>query len=197
MSVYEQSIVTEIKRKNVDGFGPSIPFGTDQRFIGALLNSGNNNLEEQSLMGVDCTAVIWTDSNDIHYMTKKFYNESAVTISTNGYYILFVTDYSSSIKDKEFKVEDQALYVRPDTVSSFVLAKDNLDLNVYNTQGQIKVDSDFVTVRQEILCLRTDLSDISDTQSNTDIVISTKVIDKKITSDGKIHYRQRITNSLT
>ena len=196
MSTYDKSVVTEIRRKTSNGFTEAMPIGTRQNYVGALLNSSNHNLEEQSILGVDYSAVIWSDTEDVYHMTKKFYNETSQSISSNGYYILFVTDYSASIKEKETELDEDILYVRPTTDSSFALVSDNVDLNIYDDEGHIKVDSDFVTIRQEVLCFRTDVTDTSDTQSNTDIVISTKLIDKKIEASGKIRYRQRIIDSL-
>lgn len=196
MSTYDKSVVTEIRRKTSNGFTEAIPIGTQQNYVGALLNSSNHNLEEQSILGVDYSAVIWSDTEDVYHMTKKFYNETSQSLSNNGYYILFVTDYSASIKEKEAELDENILYIRPTTDSSFSLVSDNVDLNIYDEEGHIKIDSDFVTIRQEILCFRVDVTNTSDTQINTDIVISTKLIDKKIESSGKIRYRQRIIDNL-
>ena len=51
--------------------------GAEQRFVSALRNSVNNNLEEQYLLGSDCETSIWQDEDKNYSMWKEYYVKSA------------------------------------------------------------------------------------------------------------------------
>lgn len=89
-------IVKELTRKGTNGdFETPVPIGTEQKFVSPLLNSQNNNLEEQSLLGVDCVTTIWEETVDdvtIVKTVKKFYNAADGAAVPNKFYILFITE---------------------------------------------------------------------------------------------------------
>lgn len=203
---YTQSIVTEIRRKTSGGFETPVKLGANQRFVGALLNSHNNNLEEQSILGVDCLETSWS-VNDVDYVTKKFYNGDLTSVSNNGYYILFITDYTNSEATADYYFEDGGIYFPVYETSgmrfnanqdgSLALLGDKQEIYLFDEDGQsLKVNPSFRVMRKEVLCLRTDLSNTSDEQSSSDVLISEKVITRKISDDGKIFTKTAITNHL-
>jgi len=204
---YTQSIVTEIRRKTSGGFETPVKLGADQRFVSALLNSHNNNLEEQSILGVDCLETSWS-VNDIDYVTKKFYNGDLTSVSNNGYYILFITDYTNSEATADYYFENDGIYFPVYETSgasfdeksdgSFALLCDKREIYSFDEDGQsLKVNPSFRVMRKEVLCLRTDLSNTSDEQINSDVLISEKVIARSISDDGKTFTRTIITNHLS
>lgn len=204
---YTQSIVTEIRRKTSGGFETPVKLGADQRFVSALLNSHNNNLEEQSILGVDCLETSWS-VNDIDYVTKKFYNGDLTSVSNNGYYILFITDYTNSEATADYYFENDGIYFpvyetsgasfNENSDGSFALLCDKREIYSFDEDGQsLKVNPSFRVMRKEVLCLRTDLSNTSDEQSNSDVLISEKVIARSISDDGKTFTRTIITNHLS
>jgi hypothetical protein len=65
-------VIKEIRRKDAEGnFEEPVKISVDQKFVGSLLNSHNNNLEEQAILGVDCLDIEWQDDN-VGYITKRF-----------------------------------------------------------------------------------------------------------------------------
>ena len=205
----QQSIVKEIRRKASSGdFETPVKIGAEQRFVGALLNSHNNNLEEQSILGNDCLTVSWEDANKVKYITKKFYNGDLSSVSSNGYYILFISDYSESEVTAEFYFEEQGLYLPEYDTSkasfqqsgdSIALVGDEPDIYSFDENtGALKINPPFRLFKKEILCLRTNISNTSDTQDiSDDILISEKVTVKRFSDDGKIYTKEAITNHLS
>lgn len=204
---YTQSIVTEIRQKTSGGFETPVKLGANQRFVSALLNSHNNNLEEQSILGVDCLETSWS-VNDVDYITKKFYNGDLTSVSNNGYYILFITDYTNSEATADYYFESGGIYfpvyetsgVNFDENSdgSLTLLCDKQEICSFDEGGQsLKVNPSFRVMRKEVLCLRTDLSNTSDEQSSSDVLISEKVITRRISDDGKTFTRTAIINHLS
>ena len=170
-------------------------------------NSHNNNLEEQSILGVDCLETSWS-VNNIDYVTKKFYNGDLASVSNNGYYILFITDYTNSEATADYYFENDGIYFPVYETSgasfdensdgSFALLCDKREIYSFDEDGQsLKVNPSFKVMRKEVLCLRTDLSNTSDEQSNSDVLISEKVIARRVSDDGKTFTRTIITNHLS
>lgn len=204
---YTQSIVTEIRRKTSGDFETPVKLGANQRFVSALLNSHNNNLEEQSILGVDCLETSWS-VNDVDYVTKKFYNGDLTSVSNNGYYILFITDYTNSEITADYYFEGDGIYFPVYDTSgasfdensdgSFALLCDEPEIYSFDEDEQsLKINPSFRVMRKEVLCLRTDLSNTSDEQSSSDVLISEKVIARKISDDGKTFTKTAITNHLS
>lgn len=77
-----QANVVKYFRKKLSDSGDSAYeaptyIGAEQRFVGALRNSVNNNLEEQYLLGSDCETSIWQDEDKNYTMWKEYYVKSA------------------------------------------------------------------------------------------------------------------------
>lgn len=201
---YQHSIIKEIRQKTSSGdFGSPTNIGAEQRFVSALLNSHNNNLEEQNILGSDCVTITWQDDEEnIQYVTKKFYNGDLSSVSNKGYYILFATYYDK----KEFYFENKTLFLPEYEISkaAFRQIDDNLvlrgeDSDIYsinNVTNMVEINPSFKTIKEEVLCLRTDISDTSDIQSNSDILISEKKTIYK-NENGKTYIIESIINHLS
>lgn len=197
-----QTIVTEIRRKTSGVFETPVKIGAEQRFVKALLNSHNNNLEEQSILGLDCLTATWVD-NDITYTTKKFFNGDLSSISNDGYYILFEEDYSNSSETAEYFFKNGGLFLPEYAVGkayfgpSKSLLLDDEDIYLFDgTTGELKINPSFQLIKREILCFRKDISNTSDIQINSDILISEKDTGKRVNNDGKVLIKQNIINFL-
>lgn len=59
-------VVKELKQKrgSNNDYSAPVKFSTEQRFIPAMLNSNNNNLEEQNILGTDCVTIDWEEDNE-------------------------------------------------------------------------------------------------------------------------------------
>ena len=197
-----QTIVTEIRRKTSGVFETPVKIGAEQRFVKALLNSHNNNLEEQSILGLDCLTATWVD-NDITYTTKKFFNGDLSSISNDGYYILFEEDYSNSSETAEYFFKNGGLFLPEYNVGkayfgpSKSLLLDDEDIYSFDgITGELKINPSFQLIKREILCFRKDISNTSDIQINSDILISEKDTGKRVNDDGKVLIKQNIINFL-
>jgi hypothetical protein len=205
---YEKPVITEVRRKTSGEFETPVKLGAEQRYVGALLNTHNNNLEEQSIMGLDSLQLAWIDdTTNIKYTTTKFYNGDISSVSSNGYYILFASDYSGSTATEDFYFDGVEIYF-PDSASggtsfrleedgSYSLLMDKTELYAFDDAEQtLKIKPYDRIVTKEILCFRKDLSSTSDTQIGSDIVISEKTITKGTDDDGRTSLRTSIVNKI-
>ena len=205
---YTQSVIKEIRQKTPTGFSGPIYIGPEQKYVSALLNSHNNNLEEQFILGTDCLIVSWEDG-DVKYITKKFFDSNTATVSPDGYYILFIADYSDSLMTADFYFRNNELYL-PDFGKSsatfeqisgtddYNLKCDSLEIYFFDNATQsFKISPSYRVIREETLCLRKNISSISDEQINTDIIISKKVITQTVNAQNKTYTKEIITNYLS
>lgn len=205
---YENSVLTEVRRKTSGGFETPVKLGSEQRFVSALLNTHNNNLEEQSIMGLDNLQVTWDDEiTKVKYTTTKFYNGDISSVSSNGYYVLFVSDYSESEVTADFYFAGVGMYLPEEDISSakfqlegdgsYSLLMDEPSMYTFEEDTQaLKINPSFRVMRREVLCLRKDLANTSDERISSDIIVSEKTIAKKIDDNGKVYFRTAIVNKL-
>lgn len=160
---YSHSVITEIRRKMSGEFETPVKIGAEQRFVGAMLNSHNNNLEEQNIMGLDRIVSTW-ENKRVRYTTTKYYDGNASVASSIGYYILF--EQEATTQDHavaEFKFENQN-YILPEYDKSsarFILNSNSSeenpqydlsleDVDLYNYQnGVLETNPDFDSVASE------------------------------------------------
>lgn len=204
----QHAIIKEVRQKESTGdFTPPISLGAEQRFISASLNSHNNNLEEQIILGTDCQSVFWEEETEeqglLQYMTKKFYNGDLSTLSNDGYYILFSVNYTEAKTSTNFFFENNGLYLPEYEYSqanfdqSSVLFDDSAIYSFDEENGILKINPQYRLLEREVLCLRTEISNTSDNQINSDIVISEKLITQKIDDEtNKIYVQESIINHL-
>lgn len=71
----------------VNGNSISYPIGSEPRFINSILNSGTRNLEEQLLLGNNCTITTTVDTNKTLYTVTK-------TFGSGNEYFKIVSEYT-------------------------------------------------------------------------------------------------------
>lgn len=155
-------IIKQIRQKDGSTFSSPINLGAEQRYVGALRQSHNDNLEEQSILGVDCvTTETW--SGTTRTIVKEFHDG---TQSTN-FYIL-------------------TTYIYNEIADSYVDGKNLILSNI-----DFEVANEFKTIRKDILSYRnSDGEDIEISTKITqrkevDGVVTTKeVINRKENVNG-------------
>ena len=90
-------VIKFLRRKTITGFDEPISYlGAEQRFVGPLRNSNNNNLEEQFLIGSDCYTESYIDPDTGDTIIKKEYHTNNAVNPVNYYYIqTFNTPYQN------------------------------------------------------------------------------------------------------
>lgn len=122
------NVIKQLKQKTDSAFSSSIYLGAEQRFVGALRQSHNDNLEEQSILGVDCvTTETW--SGTTHTIIKEFHDG---TQSTNYYKLVTI----ATIFDDSY-VENNVLVLDESTVeeTEFITVQTD-SLYFINTKGE-------------------------------------------------------------
>ena len=144
------NVIKSVQQKDSLGSYDSPVFlGAEQRFVGALRQSNNNNLEEQSILGLDCITTEYVDENYTRIIKKEYRNAEVTT----DYYILDIEIYDD--------VENSSAYYEESTETLVIM-------------GRNKAASEnltFVDVRKEVLSYMNKNGEIN--------IISTKVIQKK------------------
>lgn len=205
-----QSVIKELRQRTPSGFSSPVKIGSEQRYVSALLNSHNNNLEEQFILGVDCLTISW-EENDVKYTTKKFYDGTHIT--DDHYYILFIEEYDTSSTGSSFYFyrdelrlpvyeESGATFeeISGDTENYYLNCDDSdLEEGLYSTDGTSFRITPAISgvVKKEVLCLRTNTASTSDQQISSDIKIAEKITTIDIDSQNKIRTQEIITNYLS
>lgn len=123
-------IIKQIRQKSDSGFSSSINIGAEQRYVGALRQSHNDNLEEQSILGVDCiTTESW--NGNICTTIKEFHDG---TQTTNYYKLVTI------FKDINFE---------NNRITSFVTIKTD-NLYFVNNEGEEKLISTKITQKKVV-----------------------------------------------
>lgn len=195
------NVVKFLKRKINGNYEEAVHIGAEQQFVSALRNSNNNNLEEQTLLGLDCVETgAWIGT--VYHVVKEFHDGS----KTKGFYLLdsliynAVSDsqiageeiqFNSNVVsiDGEFLViqseeasitgaldEEQILYVPQNFSSSLAV----VNLNALDVDGFTKIQEDTLKYRK------------SETE---DIVISTKTTWQKIDENKNAITKSIIVNN--
>jgi len=215
---YSHSVITELRRKMSGGFETPVKLGAEQRFVKAMPNSHNNNLEEQNIMGVDNIMSFWTNEN-VKYVTTKFFDGDITHVTNNGYYILFEQDYHEKKVPSDFYFSESSLFLPEYSKSgaNFKLEKiDEKGNRIYSlvlddpenyselsrmytydsANNTLEINPDFQIIKHDFLCFRVDLSNNSDTRIKSDILISEKITSKRIEDSGKTIVKSQIINYL-
>ena len=172
------NILKYFKRKKSGVYEAPVYIGAEQRFVGALRGTNNNNLEEQSILGLDCiTTAYWNES--IYIEHKEFHDGT----KPNEYYILESKIYNA-LPDAGFTeetvqfatdllyFENEYLMVKPEanasfTNDTFIISQSGL--NVVATIDEI--DEDFKLIREDSLFYKNN--------KNALITVSTKMTYEK------------------
>lgn len=205
---YEQSVITELRRKISGEFETPVKLGAEQKYVKPMLNSHNNNLEEQNILGADSVTTSWTDLEGAAHVVVKYYDGDPTHI-TGGYYIHFITDFSDSKIASDCYFEGNSLYIpeykdmgarfeQDAETGEWNIVFDDPDTVSYDENNQlICIKPAFRLTRREVLCFRTNLSkNDSVIQEDDDIVISEKITTQRSDEEGRLVTKSAIINYL-
>ena len=107
---YTAEVLRYIRRKGASGFEPVTWLGSEQRFVGALRNSGINNLEEQYVLGTDTYTVTYKDENDNDIIEKSYCVTPSNSLEgVTDYYKVISTIYNNPDPNEDYKFEGDSL----------------------------------------------------------------------------------------
>lgn len=187
----EAQIISMLRQKSDNGNFNPLYLGPEQRYIGALRKSNNNNIEEQLLLGVDRIITSWDEDNVTREHIEFRDNEDP---NETGYYILDSYIYGETSEAGNISdaiIEGNALIFNADAVQ----LNDNI-LEDLRNDGFMTIDDD-----ENSLLLSSIFILLRDTlrfkQSNGNILdVSGKITTKKYGNDGKDITKEIITNFL-
>ena len=205
MAGYETDVVRYFRRKGSTGFDEPVTYlGAEQRFVNALRNSNDNNLEEQYLLGTDTYTEVYEDIDGNIIIEKSFHaNSNDPAFVYTDYYKVITTVYKDNIEDRDFYFDSNKV-IMPDDVNKVIFGNGSVDypdLNtLYGVDGDIfefvnskmNIYSDeFVTVRKDELVFITN-------NGATIKPVLTKTIKRKAVrgNGGKVVYQEDIQNHL-
>ena len=126
------NIISKIKRKVANGSFEDFFLGPEQKYVGALTLSGNNNLEEQLLIGENKIITSWIESDGTKRKTIEYRTET----DSNNFYILEWYEYIGTY-GSDYYVEDGNLHI--------------LDGNFFYNQGNSSLEeSEYNSIIQYI-----------------------------------------------
>lgn len=186
-------VVKELKQKrgSNNDYSAPVKFSTEQRFIPAMLNSNNNNLEEQNILGTDCVTIDWEEDNE-KKTVKKYYDGSG---SLYGYYILSKTTYMIPVSETGIYFDEDSFVTTSRAACEF--SEDSLKLNdkdtfyFDDTDESLNIDLKYSVTNQDELYFRDDPLNESDEIQAGDKFISRKICFKRV-KDNKTYLKEII-----
>ena len=148
------SVIKQILQKNGNNFSSPINLGADQRYVGPLRQSNNDNLEEQTLLGVDCvTTESWNGTT--HIIKKEFHDGT----QTTDFYILTTEIYDDNIDsyvsnqdliltNNDFKVTNTFKIIRKDILS--YIDNNGKEIKISTKITQKKESNGVITITEVI-----------------------------------------------
>lgn len=190
----EAQIISMLKQKSDNGDFNPLYLGPEQRYIGALRKSNNNNIEEQLLLGVDRIITSWNEGDTIREHIEFRDNEDP---DETGYYILdrWIYGETSEIEEEDIDndafIKDNTLMFNTGTVQQNDDKLEDLKndgfMVINNDENSLLLSSTFILLK-DVLKFK---------QSNGDILnVSQKITTKKYGNDGKDITKEIIINFL-
>lgn len=190
----EVQIISMLKQKSDSGDFNPLYLGPEQRYVGALRKSNNNNIEEQLLLGVDRIITSWNEGDTIREHIEFRDNEDP---DETGYYILdrWIYGEASEIEEEDIDndafIKDNTLMFNTGTVQQNDDKLEDLKndgfMVINNDENSLLLSSTFILLK-DVLKFK---------QSNGDILnVSQKITTKKYGNDGKDITKEIITNFL-
>lgn len=188
------NILKYLKRKKSGAYDAPVYIGAEQRFVGAVRGTSNNNLEEQSILGLDCITTSYWDKT-VFIEKKEFHNGT----KTNEFYILESKIYNAApdagfvegsvqFSTDSIYFENEYIVANADANASFIGDVFTISQNNVSTIATIdEIDEDFKRIREDILFYKN--------KQNTVIEISTRTIYEKEVN-GKTITKTLIENKL-
>ena len=105
-------VISQIKKKINDSDQALYHIGPELKYVGALLSSNNNNLEEQLLIGIDKIIKEQTEVDIDRHDIKKTKIEFRKPNDTENYYILEISEYSPEAGMGNIYVRGRNIYLQ-------------------------------------------------------------------------------------
>jgi hypothetical protein len=178
------NIIKTLRVKDDGGGFPasgSYPLGAEQRFVSAIRNSNNNNLEEQFLMGTDSISTSWQDTVDNKKVIKtKIEYRKDISNPTN-FYVLEIVDYEIDVDSRHYTDE------RP---KDGALGAEDIETLIINNNPLSELEGGAAkTIQTSSLYFYKTLNDANPT------LVSTKTITKQF-KNNKLIIKNVISNRL-
>lgn len=201
-SIYNAEVVKYFRRKSSSGFNEPITYlGAEQRFVGALRNSGVNNLEEQFILGTDTYTETYTDTNG-NQVIETSYHINDSTHALTDYYKIISVIYKNGSANEDFYFDNEIVKLPDDPTEVLfgdgTTAYPNLN-EVYGEKAttfifdsnEVKIyPSSYTVIRKD------ELHYISNNGTN-DLLVLTKTTGRKYLDDGAREVvRENITNHI-
>lgn len=192
MPTGNEPIVSMFKRKNDAGTLDPLYIGPDQKFVGPMRKSNNNNMEEQFLLGVDRIVTTWVDEETGVLRRRMEFRDNDDPTETD-YYILDSFIYEDSEgKGNVFVDDDDLMFgiglVDIDSSGNRLMDLKGNDFMTYITADNSLLFDTSYDMRKDILRYKKSDGSIID--------VSQKVTTKIINAVGAVVVREIITNFL-
>lgn len=178
------NIVKTLRVKDAGGDFPassSFPIGAEQRFVSAIRNSNNNNLEEQFLMGTDLISTSWQDTVDDKDVIKTRIEYRKDIQNPTDFYVLEIVDYEIDVESRHYTDE------RP---KDGLLGAEDIETLIINNNPLSELEEGSAeTIQTSSLYFYKTLNDANP------ILVSTKTVTKQFTNNQLI-IKKVISNQL-
>lgn len=198
---YTGEVLRYLRRKDPETgeFEPITWLGSEQRFVGALRNSGINNLEEQYVLGTNTYRVSYKDNDGNTVIEKHFcINDGSGDLSeATNYYKVITTVYKNLYSDN-WKFVNNGLQVSMDGMMAFGDGSSEHpneeavycdDINTFTfTDDALKIYPDFIPSRVDRLYFVKN--------GQPDLLVLTKITKIKTLITGQFITHEQIINGL-
>ena len=194
-SKYEAEVVRYLRKKTNGGYTEAPTYlGSEQKFVGALRNSNDNNLEEQFLLGTDCLTTEWKDNGNSYIKKEYFIQDTGddATQKLSSYVVNTVIYGPDNVHNTDCYFTDDALVadnMQDIAFNSDVLVLDDDQVYCYSMETLQIYPNAFVITREAKLQFVD--------STNTLIDVLTKYTGRKYSKDGKYSYvQEKIINHI-
>lgn len=194
-SKYQAEVVRYLRKKTNGGYTEAPTYlGSEQKFVGALRNSNDNNLEEQFLLGTDCLTTSWEENGNSYIRKEYFVQDTGDDDSQKlSSYVINTTIYGgNNVKNTDCYFTSDGLNVDnlPDiSFDSQVLKLENGEIYSFSMDALKIYPNSFVIMKEDKLQF------VDNTNTLVDVL--TKYTGKRYSKDGKYSYiQEKIINHL-
>lgn len=186
-------VVKYFRRKQSNGFEAPTYLGAEQRFVGALPNSNNNNLEEQFLLGTDTYTEFYLDNEGNQVIEKSFKKDGADT----DYYKLVSIIYAPSQQhNDDFYFDNDEIHLKDgDPAASYADGQLDFNDNSYITFNIIDGKTGISVLPNTFTASRLDSLYYIDNGGNSTLV-AIKTTFNKTTVDGREIVKELVEDKL-
>ena len=188
-SDYTIDIVKYFRRKSANGLEPVTYLGAEQRFVGALPNSNNNNLEEQFLLGTDTYTEMYLDAEGNQVIEKSFKKDGE---DINYYKLVTVIYAPENLHNDDFYFDGNTAHIL-DAGNTITYSSTELD---FGDNSFIVFTNDELGILPNTLTT-TKVDTLYFIDNNGDsILVAIKTTGKKALSNGKQIIRETVEDKL-